>query len=152
MQDSDKTPFGMLMKTLSTTFNIELTEMRLHTYWGALRDFPLDAVQWATVQAIKEEPHFPVPLTLRQYARQYRESKLQQAEQHARKQLTQWSETPDEEGVKAIRKVLQMLGDHMEMTHQVYQEPSTDDPDKRRAELLAQAWHLMDNTPNPKED
>jgi len=119
--------------------------MRFETYWRALRDLPVDAVQWGCAEAIKEEPHFPVPLTLRQYAKQYRDDRLQQAAHAAAKLLPQWTTTPDEVGLAAIRDVLSMLGDSMEMKHPVYQEPSMDDPEKRRAELLAQAQQIINH-------
>lgn len=143
MEKTDAQAFAILMETLSTTFSIELTELRFQTYWGALKDLPLEAVQWACQAIVQQEPHFPVPLTVREYAKQYREAQVQRAAQEARALLPTWSTLPDEEGVKAIRKILVMLGDSMAMTHPVYQQPSTDDPDKRRAELLEQARLVM---------
>ena len=135
--------FQTLMQILSTTFRIELSELRLETYMGALIDLPIEAVEWACAQAVKHEPHFPVPLTLRQYARQYREVKLQRAEQHAAKLLPQWSATPDDVGLQAIREVLAMLGDDMSLKHEVYSGPSTEDPEARKALLWAQARQVL---------
>lgn len=137
------------MKTLSTALSIELTTDRLAVYWDALCDLPIEWVTWACQYATRhwhptpQEWRFPIPATLRDYARHYREEQMRQTAAAARAMLPQWSSTPDEEGLAAIRNILTKLGDNMEMTHPVYQAPSTDDPDKRRAELLEQARLIL---------
>lgn len=141
-----------VMLALSTTFRIELTELRMRTYWDALNDLSLAALTWAAKETVKQEPHFPVPLTVREYAKQYREAQVQRAAQEARALLPTWSSTPDAEGLAAIRKILTMLGDSVEMIHPVYQAPSTDDPDKRRAELIEQARFIMRQAETSEEN
>lgn len=142
------------MKMLSTALSIELTSDRLAAYWDALCDLPIAAVTCACQHAarhwkptLEERKPFPVPAILREYAEQYRTEQLQQAAADAKALLPQWSSTPDEVGLAAIRKVLDMLGDHMTMTHPVYQAPSLDDPEKRRAELLEQARLILHEKP-----
>src|SRR5262249_55695550 len=117
---------------------------RIATYWDALCDLSLESVSAACQHAVRywrptPQERFPVPLTLREYAKAYREHRLQEAAREAERLLPVWSSTPDEVGVAAIRNILHLLGDHMEMTHPVYQQPLTDDPAKRRAALLEQA-------------
>ena len=133
------------MQVLSTAFNTELTELRLETYWGSLASFPIEAVQFACAEAVKSEVKFPVPYTLRTYATHYRDAALHRAGIEVEKQLPQWSERPDDVGMQAIHTILRMLGDHMEMAHPVYQQPSMDDPEKRRRELLEQAAQALNH-------
>ena len=137
------------MSRLLTALSITLTAERVAVYWDALCDLPLTSIAAACQHAARhwqpsaEERTFPRPATLRQYAREYKLGQLEQAAQQARAHLPQWSTTPDEQGVKALRDILTMLGDGMEMKHPVYQEPSTDDPEKRRAELIEQARQIV---------
>lgn len=140
------------MKRLSTALSTELSEDRLAVYWDALCDLSIDGVTFACQHAARywrpsqEERRFPFPATLRDYTKLYREQQVFQAAEQARQLLPTWSESPDEAGMQAIRKVLDMLGDGMDMKHPVYQEPSTDDPEKRRAELMAQARQITTQT------
>jgi len=142
------------MLTLSITFNIELTDLRLETYWNALKRYSIDAIEWACQQAINEEPHFPVPLTLRAYAKTYLGEQRERVKAQDARQVAQWSATPDEEGVAAIRNIRRMLGDAMQMPqpHPAYATPSTVDPAVRRAELLRQAQQVMRETSTTQED
>lgn len=137
------------MQRLSMAFNTELSELRLATYWDALHDLPVEAVAWACQHAVKHLEKFPPPVFLRQYVGQYREEKLRRAEEEAEKLLPQWSSTPDEVGVAAIRDVLRMLGDGMAMpTHPAYAAPSEESPEERKARLLEQALKIEALTPH----
>ena len=131
---------------LSTTFNIELTEMRFHTYWRALQPYPIEAVIWAGIEAAKDAEHFPVPLTLRSLAEHYHGRGQPSRHQRAKAELPERTATTDEEGIKAIREILRRLGGQMTMTHPVYCAPSPEDPTQRRARLLAQARKILEES------
>jgi hypothetical protein len=110
------------MDRLSTALNIEPTSKRGAVYWDALCDLAIEPVVFACQHAARywrptaEERLFPVPLTLREYAKLYYEERRRLAAQQAQKAgssgggwLPQWSTTPDQEGLMAIREVLEML-------------------------------------------
>ena len=140
------------MDRLSMALSTALSEDLAAVFWDALCDLPIEAVEYACQYAARHwEPReyetlrFPRPSTLREYARYYRQLQIQQAVEEAKSLLPQWTETPDHVGLDAIRKVLKALGDEMELKHPVYQHPSLDDPEKRRAELLEQARWILTN-------
>jgi len=121
-----------------------LSDEQPAVFWDALCDLPIEAVEFACQHAARhweprefEHLRFPRPATLREYARHYRQLQSQQAVEDARALLPQWTETPDHVGLEAIHKVLQVLGDEMEMTpkHPVYARPSDEDQNARRAKL-----------------
>jgi hypothetical protein len=129
---------------LSTAFRTELSDLRLETYWDALEDLPMEGLRWACLHAVKYAEKFPTPLVLREYSGYYREQQLQHAARQAEKYLPQWSSTPDTVGIQAIRDILHLLGDQqVEARHPAYRQPCLDDPEQRRAKLLAQAWQVI---------
>jgi hypothetical protein len=110
------------MDRLSTALSIEPTSKRTAVYWDALCDLAIEPVIYACQHAARywrptsEERLFPVPLTLREYAKLYYEEQRRLATQQAQAAgaggeglLPQWSTTPDHEGLMAIREVLEML-------------------------------------------
>jgi hypothetical protein len=146
-QDRDR--FGTEMNRLLMSQSIGFTTERVAVYWDALSDLPLESVAYACKYAARhwrptpEEHMLPRPATLREYARAYLAQQTQHIEASAQKQLPERTATIDEVGKREIRKILEMLGEHMEMKHPVYQQPSNDDPAQRRAMLLAQARRVQ---------
>jgi hypothetical protein len=138
------------MTRLSMALTTELTAEHVAVFWDALCDLPITSVTFACQHAARhwrpteqERYRFPLPVTLREYAQQYRERTRQAQQREDQRQLPQRTATTDEEGIRALRQILHKLGDHMEMTHPVYQAPSVENPDKRREELLEQVWKVM---------
>lgn len=152
MRKADHAPFLMAMQRLSVTFNIALSELRLETYWDALQDLPMDALDWACRHVVKYAEKFPTPSLLREYVSQYRQDQAHRAADAAAQRLPQWSSTPDEVGVQAIRHILQALGEHMAMTHPAYQQPSTQDPEARKAEIREQVRLILAQERQPGEE
>lgn len=71
MEPTDATTFGMHLDQLGSVFNVELPLQKKHGYWIALVDLPLEAVQYACVEALKTETFMPVPAVLRSHAREW---------------------------------------------------------------------------------
>lgn len=157
---TDRPTFWTAMEKLSTVLSIDLTTERCAAYFDALCDLRLEDVLYACQHAARywrstaQEWRFPVPLTLREYAALARDQRLQQqqaqaraeAQQAERTMVAQWSETPDEVGLAAIRGILRTLGDGMEMVHPAYQEPSQEDPEQRKELLRQQVRSMIEDT------
>jgi len=71
MTMQDLKDFSLCLDQLAEVFNVQLSSMKKHAYYLALQDYPLDAIQAASIQALKEESFFPVPAILRAYAKEW---------------------------------------------------------------------------------
>lgn len=66
MTDTDHPRFVALLAILAETFGETVTPPRLEGYWLALRDLPLEAVEWAVKLALIRSRFFPRPAELRE--------------------------------------------------------------------------------------
>lgn len=72
MTDADRPQFAAMMAVLSQAFGMEVQKQKMQTFWNALVDLKLEALQYAVQESVKFELRFPVPAKLREYAGCYR--------------------------------------------------------------------------------
>jgi hypothetical protein len=69
MVDEDKERFGKSLAALFLNFNEPLTTERIHIYWLALNDLPIEMIEESVLDAIRGETDFlPKPAKLREFA------------------------------------------------------------------------------------
>jgi hypothetical protein len=129
---------------------IELTTEHLSVYWGALSDVRIDGVVAACEHLGRYfkpdyKERFPVPATIREQAYIYRKEQqeiAQAKELQARALLPAASVVPDEEALANIHDIITMLDEKMDMRY-AQRASAAARLEERKAELLAQAQHIL---------
>jgi hypothetical protein len=154
MEKPDVKLFVEAMTMLSSTFNIELTEMRFQTYWNALQGYSIAAVTWACMEAAKDATNFPFPVTLRGLAHDYRDRRERPRATPGVPQVPARTAMTDAEALLAIRTIMDLLDKKMDMasiinpsTRMLDDDPlhyePTVDPAVAKAKLRAQFQQLL---------
>jgi hypothetical protein len=102
MTTDDKVMFSTMLTSLGLVFNTSITEMLLQVYWMALTDLPITALRHACAQVVKWDREFPVPVVLRDYARDWMEKQKYEAPASTEQLLQLREELVSPEEVKAL--------------------------------------------------
>jgi hypothetical protein len=139
------------MVKLSTAFPIELNELKLEVYWDALSDLRIDGIVGACQHLARHwsptyAERFPVPATIREAVRQYREAQRALGPSSTAVVIPARTETPDEEALAHLHDIVAMLDAKMEMRQGPRPAAAGLDPEEREA--LIAAGQL--NPPDPR--
>ncbi len=146
------TAFHLALTEMAAFFVDPLTPQRQQVYWELCGHLPLDAWQYACREAMATQvlPRCPLPAVLLGFAAEFAARVAHRLALDGPLPHPPRRQDPEAGGVVAIRAILRSLRDVLATKHPVYQAPTTEDPEVRKARLLEQAAQVMAETNGQK--